>query len=391
MRIVKATGAVRSTLELLGSGGDLLRLLLSVASLSTKLSETLAEPDRAPRFSRGGGAGGGTRPIRGLADALPRLARRHEESLLFIHSRNPIPENGPEILGPLFAGASERALGALFEKNGGGASGLALFAAGSLATRSARFGSDLDLIAVTADERSVSTEAGIVRGLIDDARAIRLGPVDMRLRGEGEGAPLVQTLDYCESYLQARASLWEILAYSKCRFLCGAPETGRAFEDMLARTLPVVFGREGWKARLVDARAKLEGLSKGPWDVKHAAGGLYDIDFLLSAARLRGIIEEPPSADKATVFARLESSGLLERGDGAALLAAYRLFWTMEHAAALHEIPYPPSPEREKFFESYFSRLFSARTAENGTFLERLGGIRNDIRVICERCMPRMR
>ena len=390
VRIVKATGAVRSTLELLGSGGDLLRLLLSVASLSTKLSETLA--GRIELLdSLAEGAPVGEYPDPKAKDALPRLARRHEESLLFIHSRNPIPENGPEILGPLFAEASEQAIRALFEKNGGGASGLALLAAGSLATRGARFGSDLDLIAVTADERSMSIEAGIVRGVIDDARAIRLGPVDMRLRGEGEGAPLVQTLDYCESYMQARASLWEILAYSKCRFLCGAPETGRAFEDMLARTLPVVFGRDGWKARLSQSRAKLEALSKGPWDVKHAAGGLYDIDFLLSAARLRGIIVEPSSADKETVFARLESSGLLERGDGAALLAAYRLFWTIEHAAALHEIPYPPSPEREKFFESYFSRLFGERIPGEAPFLERLGGIRNDIRVICERCMPRMR
>ena len=42
VRIVKATGAVKSTLELLGGGGDLLRLLLDTASLSTRLSEIIA-------------------------------------------------------------------------------------------------------------------------------------------------------------------------------------------------------------------------------------------------------------------------------------------------------------------------------------------------------------
>ncbi len=312
VRIVKATGAVKSTLELLEGGGDLLRLLLAVSSLSTKLSETLASRIELLDFLVEGSPPG-EQPDPKAKDALPRLARRHEEALLSIHCRNPIPESGPEILGPLFTEASERALGALFTKNGGGASGLALFAVGSLATRGARFGSDLDLLAVTTEDVPSRDGENTIRGVIDDARTIRLGPVDVRLRGEGEGAPLVQTLDYYESYLQTRASLWEILAYSKCRYICGGAATGRAFEEMLARTLPVVFGREGWKERLVESRAKLEAISKGPWDVKHAAGGLYDIDFLLSAARLRGIIEAAViDGPKKPCFARLESSGLLE-------------------------------------------------------------------------------
>jgi glutamate-ammonia-ligase adenylyltransferase len=388
VRIVKATGAVRSTLELLGGGGDLVRLLLAVASLSTKLSETLAHRIELLDFLAEG-VPPGELPDPKAKDALRQLARRHEESLLFVHSQNPIPENGPEILGPLFAGVSERALGALFDRNGGGAGKLALLAAGSLATRGARFGSDLDLIAVTTGEPSVALEAAIVRGVLDDARAIRLGAIDMRLRGEGEGAPLVQTLDYCESYLQARASPWEILAYSKCRFLCGSGETGRSFEEMLARTLSAVFGRDDWKARLVESRAKLEALSKGPWDVKHAAGGLYDIDLLLSAGRLRGIVAAAPSADLRPALAELQSAGLLAAGDADALLAAYRLFWTMEHAAALHGIPYPPLPERETFFESYFTRLFGADMPGDGTFLHRLGRIRENVRSVFRRFIER--
>jgi [glutamine synthetase] adenylyltransferase / [glutamine synthetase]-adenylyl-L-tyrosine phosphorylase len=390
VRIVKATGAVRSTLELLGGGGDLLRLLLAIAALSTKLSETLASRIEILDLLAEG-APPGNAPDPKAKDALRLLARRHEESLLFIHSQYPIPKNGPETLGPLFAEASERALGALFERNARGAGGLAIVAAGSLATRGARFGSDLDLIAVTADERAAAPEADFVRGMIDDARAIPLGAIDMRLRGEGEGAPLVQTLDYCESYLQTRASLWELLAYSKCRFLCGSALTGRAFEEMLAHTLPVAFGRDGWRARLDEARAELEAISKGPWDVKHAAGGLYDIDFLLSAARLRGVVATPPSADLRPALDELRSAGLLAAEDADALLAAYRLFWTIEHAAALHGIPFPPLPEREEFFESYFSRLFGAGAPEGIAVLERLEGTRNDIRVIYERLMPRIR
>jgi glutamate-ammonia-ligase adenylyltransferase len=390
VRIVKATGAVRSTLGLLEGGGDFLRLLLAVASLSTKLSETLAGRIEILDLLAEG-APPGDLPDPKAKDAIDRLARWREESLLFVHVRNPIPENGPETLGPPLAEISERALAALFERNGGGsAGGLALLAAGSLATRAARFGSDLDLIAVSADERAAARDVEIIRRMLDDARAARLGPADMRLRGEGEGAPLVQTLDYYESYVETRASLWELLAYSKCRFLRGSGETGRAFEEMLSRTLPVVFGRDGWKARLLEARAKLETLSKGAWDVKHAPGGLYDIDFLISAARLRGIVTAAPSADPRGPLEELRSSGLLEAGDVDALAAAHRLFWTMEHAAALHGIPYPPLPGREEFFEGYFSRLFGERAAGTGTFLARLGRCRENAREIFTHLIERL-
>jgi glutamate-ammonia-ligase adenylyltransferase len=406
VRIVKASGAVRSTLELLGSGGDLLRLLLAVASLSTRLSETLANrielldllaegtpPGEPPAASAARVAADATPIPAGAAAAvipsarqfLPRLARWYEETLLFIHSQNPIPEKGPEILGPLLAEASENALAALFDGIGAAGRGLALIAAGSLATRSARFGGDLDLIAVTTDERSAAVEADIVRAILEDARAIRLGPIDMRLRGEGESAPLVQTLEYYEGYLQTRASLWEMLAMSKCRFIHGNAETGTAFEEMLRRTLPAVFSREGWKRRLLESRSRLETLSKGAWDVKHTPGGLYDIDFLLSAARLRGMIEGPSSADRGEELERLRTAGLLEEEDAAVLLGAYRLFWTIEHAAALHDIPYPPLPERKELFESYFSRLFAERLPGEGAFLERLNRQKRSVREIFDR------
>ena len=388
-RIVKASGAVRSTLELLGGGGDFLRLVLTVASLSTILSEMLANRIELLDLLAEGMAPGEP-PDPTTKDAVARLSRWREESLLHIHSQNPTPEKGPEVLGPLFAGVSERSLRVLFERRCRSPQGLALFAAGSVATRSARFGSDLDLLAVTADERSASLEAAVVRGILDDARAVRLGAADMRLRGEGEGSPLVQTIDYYESYLQSRASLWEILALSKCRFLCGNTETGDAFDRMLRRTLPAVFAREGWKGRLLDARAKLEDLSRNPWDVKHAPGGLYDIDFMLSAARFTGAIEPHPPAGHRGKFERLQRSSLIDRGDSETLLAAFRLFWTIEHAAALHGFPYPPLPEREAFLDGYFDRLFGERAAGEGTFLARLGRAKREVREIFNRFLERV-
>jgi glutamate-ammonia-ligase adenylyltransferase len=430
VRIAKASGAVKATLDLLGGGGDLLRLFLAVAALSTNLSETLArrielldvlaegvppgepprpagaagdvsprsprtEGDLSPRPGRSHGDSS-ARLERSREDLPGRLGRWYEESQLFIHCQNPIPERGPETIGPLLASAAEEALRALFADAAKDARALALFAAGSLGTRGMRFGSDLDLVAVTMDEATAATETDMMRRLLDNARRARLGQVDMRLRGEGEGSPLVQTLDYYESYLESRAHLWEMLAFEKCRFLCGDPSTGTAFEEMLRRTLPAVFTRTGWKERLLDARAKLESLSKSAWDVKHAAGGLYDIDFMLSTAHLLGITEgsrsgdrsrrlEPPSADRSGGFDRIIAAGLLRENDSKTLVAAHRLFWTIEHAAALHEIPYPPSPEREEFFERYFSRLFGERMPGDGTFLVRLEAEKERVRSLYHR------
>jgi hypothetical protein len=118
--------------------------------------------------------------------------------------------------------------------------------------------------------------------------------------------------------------------------------------------------------------------------VKHAAGGLYDIDFLLCAARLRGIVRAAPSPDPRPALEELRAAGLLQPGDVEALAAAHRLFWTMEHAAALHGFAYPPLPEREEFFERYFSRLLGAQAFGSGTFLARLTAIKRDIRAAFE-------
>jgi len=364
VRITKATGAVRSTLDLLGSGGDFLRLILEVAALSNVLSDVLVRrielldvlAEGAPSAEPPALDGAGPR----YADALGRW---YEESLLSIHCRHPMLHDGPKIIGLQLTAATDRAVKALFERAGGGGMEVALFAAGSFGSFNLRFGSDLDLLAITRDPAEVPKASAVVRSLIEDAARARLPSIDMRLRGEGEGSPLVQTLEYVERYLDRRADPWEIIAHTKCRFLCGNGATGAAFGEMLATALPRAFMRPGWRGRVAEARGKLESLSKSAWDVKHAPGGLYDIDFVRAVRTLTG------------------RDGL-EEGERFALEKAHQLFRMIEHAAALHGIPYPPLSEREAFFERYFSRLFGDRVRGEGTFLERLEGVKRDVRRI---------
>ena len=267
------------------------------------------EPDRAPRFSRGGSAAGGASGSEGegRAPARSRAGTRRRSSSFTAGIRFRRTARRFSARSSRRRRSARSALSST--RTAEDARGLALFAAGSLATRSARFGSDLDLIAVTTDERSASLEAGDRprrhrRRARDPARAGRhAAPRRGGGRAPRPDARLLRGLPADARVPVGDSRVFEVPVRMRRR------GNGRAFEEMLARTLPVVFGREGWKARLVESRAKLEALSKGPWDVKHAAGGLYDIDFLLCAARLRGIVEAAPSADRAARSTRCDRRG----------------------------------------------------------------------------------
>ena len=167
-----------------------------------------------------------------------------------------------------------------------GSPGLALFAAGSVATRSARFGSDLDLVAVTTG-RAVGLSRG--RDRSPHPRGCARGPPRRGRHAAPRGgrglaprpdARLLRGLSPDARFALGDPRVLEVPLRLRQR------RNGGRIRAMLRRTLPIVFAREGWKRRLLDSRAKLAALSKSPWDVKHAPGGLYDIDFILSAARL---------------------------------------------------------------------------------------------------------
>jgi glutamate-ammonia-ligase adenylyltransferase len=372
VRIVKATGAVRSTLDILGGGGDFLRLLLDVAALSTVLSDILVRRiELLDVLAEGAPPGEPPRPQGNDHPFGEELERWFEENLLFIHCQHPMLSDGPKVIGLLLSGVVEKSLKALFDRAAGGGLDLALFSAGSLGSWNVRFGSDLDLIAVTSEAGAAPNASAVVRSLIEGAQEAHLPSIDMRLRGEGENAPLVQTVDYLERYIDGRAEPWEIIAYTKCRFLCGNAKTAAAFDGILTTSLPRVFMRPGWHGRVREARAKLESLSRSPWDVKHAPGGLYDIDFMRSVRALTG------------------RDGLAE-GEPFTIEKAHQLYRMIEHAAALHGLPYPPLPEREAFFERYFARLFGDRVRGEGSFLDRLGSIKRDVRKIYERFFERI-
>jgi len=378
--IVKATGAVRSTLDLLAASEGFRRLLIEVSSLSTSMTGVLAR-----RIELLDAVAAGVPPD-GIPPGTGAVSGWYEESLLHIHCQNPFPRSGPDTLGPLLSGAAERVIRRLFEESGGGEAPIALFALGSLAARESRFGSDLDLVAVGGEGADPAACAGTIRRMIALGRGTRGITIDLRLRGEGDASPLVQDLETYRAYFERRASFWEFVAFGKRRFICGDERIGADFDLLVGRRIAERFSSPGLMEELRQARAGLESLSEGVWDVKHAPGGLYDIDFMGAAARSGNAAEDSGSSGR---LAALAGSGLLERSEAELLRRAHAVYYLVEHAAAHHGLRYPPLPERARFFEGYLGALLEPLLPGPEPFSERLARLKRSVREIFDRFCAR--
>lgn len=210
----------------------------------------------------------------------------------------------------------------------------ALVGLGKLGGREISYHSDLDLLLVYAEDGT--TEKGEAHQLYFTElaqRAIRtasaMGPmgrlyaVDMRLRPTGKSGSLVLPLAEFNRYFTGSAcQLWERMALTRARVVCGEPEFALATRDaMRAATL----GRAWCPAIVEEARAmraKLEATAP-PRSLKRAAGGLVDVEFAVQVLQLKHGRERPEVLEP-NVWAALDAL------EAAGALAA-------EHAAPLRD------------------------------------------------------
>jgi glutamate-ammonia-ligase adenylyltransferase len=380
-RMIKATKAVRSTLELLEGSRDLLRLFLAISALSSRLTGVIERRIELLDAVAEGSPPAPSPP----SDSPDAVGRWYEEALLHMHCANPFPGAGLETLAPLLSNAAEAVIERLFALSGAGKNRIAIVALGSLGRGECHLGSDLDLVAVAGEGFDPAPGAEPVRRMIELGRRIGAAQFDFRLRGEGESSPLVQGIDSYRRYLESRAGFWELLAYSQCRFLCGDRETGESFERLVAKRSSEEFSSDDHITNLRRERLRLESLSRGAWDIKHARGGLYDITFIEAVA---GASPERWMGSAAEKLETLVAGGRLEAADAGTLLRARRIFYLIEHSAAHHELVYPPIPERERFFEEYLGRLLGPLLPGEGATLERLASIKESVRNVFDRFAP---
>lgn len=228
---------------------------------------------------------------------------------------------------------------------------IAIVGLGRLGTREMTATSDLDLVVLydfdhenreSDGQKSVDATVyytrltqRLVSALTAPTRRGALYDVDLRLRPSGSSGPVATQFRGFLSYQRAGADLWEHMALTRARVVAGdgglADDATRAIAEVVTLPRdPAVVAREVLAMRRLIAKEKGEG---DPWDMKLAAGGLTDLDFLaqtyvLACAHQRpGLVGLSPGA----ALARAGVDGFFTEDETQALAGAQALLSRVFH------------------------------------------------------------
>jgi glutamate-ammonia-ligase adenylyltransferase len=212
--------------------------------------------------------------------------------------------------------------------------------------------------------------------------------VDMRLRPSGNQGPMATQLRSFVDYQNGAAETWEHMALCRARCIAGderlAARTNAAIHAVLTREPPKGLARD------VAAMRKLIASVKGdqdPWDLKLAAGGLIDVEFLAQYLLLRHACEHPSLIDVSTcaVIETAAKLGLIEAGDAQTLLSAHRL---LTDVTQMLRLTLDPGADPRAASEAVKRRLANAAELPSMSALEdALRKARHKVRAIFRRIL----
>lgn len=170
--------------------------------------------------------------------------------------------------------------------------------------------------------------------------------VDLRLRPEGNGGPLVNTVANALTYYEGWGDTWERGVYIKARPIAGDLALG---DELVEGIRPFVFRRhldyqtiEDFRAmkERIDAEQAVRRMRSGEVrDVKLGAGGIRELEFVVQILQLVHGGHDPAVRVRGTMAAldALESGGMIGDAEAARLREAYRFLRNVEHAIQVVE------------------------------------------------------
>jgi glutamate-ammonia-ligase adenylyltransferase len=289
-------------------------------------------------------------------DFLDRLRMFSQEQMFLIGARILSESVSAEQAGEAFATladvmirALDRAVQENFAQTHGHLAGQqsALLALGKLGGREMTASSDLDLIMIYDFDAEAAQSDGarplygsqyfarltqrLISALTVQTNYGVLYPVDMRLRPSGRSGPLATQLAGFESYQENDAWTWEHLALTRARMVsASSPEFESRVKDVIRTALsrrrdPAAVAGDVAEMRRAIATEKGD---SDRWDLKFAAGGLVDIEFIAQYLQLVHAAEHPEILDtsSARVLDKAWRLGLLPLSEAEVLRPAVRLY-----------------------------------------------------------------
>lgn len=234
---------------------------------------------------------------------------------------------------------------------------LSILGLGRLGSGGVDYGSDLDVILIydslaaspvislTADEAYARLGELMIAALSSVTREGYLYRVDVRLRPDGKGGPLVCNSQAFLDYLVQRADVWEWLAYVKGRAVAGDLELGRMIETHARHAIHEAaqkIERQVLKDETRRVRDRLEKEKSKPRrhqggiDIKYGAGGMLDVYFAVRYLQLRDDVrDEGDDRSTAATLERLREAESFSEADYLALGDGYAMLRAVDHSLRL--------------------------------------------------------
>jgi glutamate-ammonia-ligase adenylyltransferase len=229
----------------------------------------------------------------------------------------------------------------------------AVIAYGKLGGKELGYASDLDLVFLyqspesdyTAQEMYALLAKRMINWLTAFTSTGSLFEIDTRLRPNGSAGFLVTNVQAFKKYQMREgdnaAWVWEHQALTRARFSAGNPLVGVEFDSVRCDVLSQKRNIDDLRIEILDMRRKVhEGHPNvgGDFDLKHDAGGMVDIDFIVQFLVLAYSHECPQLIGNLGNIALLRIAGevgLIQTNTAQQVGGAYRLLRACQHRLRL--------------------------------------------------------
>ena len=258
----------------------------------------------------------------------------------------------------------------------------AIIGYGKLGGKELGYVSDLDLVflyeldadsddADRAVERYGRLAQRLNTWLTSTTAAGRLYDTDLRLRPDGAAGLLVSSFSAFRKYQRENAWTWEHQALTRARFVAGDAALGAAFEEERIAVLRMSRDVSRLATDVVEMRRKMQAGHPNrtdAFDLKHDAGGMVDIEFIVQFLVLAHAHRHPELVRNVGNIALLHIAGTLDLIPAALASQAadaYREYRRLQHKVRLTGAPHarvdaPPQASRRDIVRTLWQRAFGS-------------------------------